>query len=319
MRSKKIDATTRIFIATIAIIALVGLFVWQNKEDITNYIIGKESSVSSVTPKIETNIGKPSENEKQIQVHFINVGQADCELIIDGDHAALIDAGNAEDAEIILNYLKAYNVSHLDYAIFTHPHEDHIGSAAQILNEISTDIVFEAPVGNTTQVYKNMQKVISEKGYIAIYPEVGDTYTFGNGEFIILGPDRTLDFSDINNASIVFKYTYENTAFLFQGDAERESEAAILEDGTDVSADVYKVGHHGSNSSTSYPWLRAIMPKIAVICVDANSKLGMQYGHPTDDTLSKLRDANVPVYRTDLNGNIVVSSDGENVWATTEL
>ena len=122
------------------------------------------------------------------------------------------------------------------------------------------------------------------------------------------------DGSDTNNTSIVLKVTYGNTAYIFTGDAERETEQAILSRGTDLSATVLKVGHHGSDTSTTYPFLREIMPEYAIISVGE----GNSYGHPTDDTLSRLRDADVTVYRTDLNGDIYITSDGQSVSITTD-
>ena len=138
-----------------------------------------------------------------------------------------------------------------------------------------------------------------------------NTYTLGSSVITILGVN---DGSDTNNTSIVLKITYGNTAYIFTGDAERETEQAILNRGTDLSATVLKVGHHGSDTSTTYPFLREIMPEYAIISVGE----GNSYGHPTDNTLSRLRDADVTVYRTDLNGDIYLTSDGQSVSITTD-
>lgn len=138
-----------------------------------------------------------------------------------------------------------------------------------------------------------------------------NTYTLGSSVITILGVN---DGSDTNNTSIVLKVTYGNTAYIFTGDAERETEQAILSRGTDLSATVLKVGHHGSDTSTTYPFLREIMPEYAIISVAE----GNSYGHPTDNTLSRLRDADVTVYRTDLNGEIYLTSDGQSVSITTD-
>lgn len=146
---------------------------------------------------------------------------------------------------------------------------------------------------------------------ILTIPSVGDTYTLGSSVITILGVN---DGSDTNNTSIVLKVTYGNTAYIFTGDAERETEQAILNRGADLSATVLKVGHHGSDTSTTYPFLREIMPEYAIISVGE----GNSYGHPTDNTLSRLRDADVTIYRTDLNGDIYITSDGQSVSITTD-
>lgn len=146
---------------------------------------------------------------------------------------------------------------------------------------------------------------------ILTIPSVGDTYTLGSSVITILGVN---DGSDTNNTSIVLKVTYGNTAYIFTGDAERETEQAILNRGADLSATVLKVGHHGSDTSTIYPFLREIMPEYAIISVGE----GNSYGHPTDNTLSRLRDADVTIYRTDLNGDIYITSDGQSVSITTD-
>ena len=144
------------------------------------------------------------------------------------------------------------------------------------------------------------------------HPKPGESLAFGSSKIEFYGPITESE-SDRNNGSIVMKIIYGETSFLFTGDAEREEEQEILNAGYDLSATVLKVGHHGSKNSTTYPFLRAIMPKYAVISVGENS-----YGHPTEDTLSRLRDAGAKVYRTDMQGDIITASDGKTVTITTK-
>ncbi len=145
------------------------------------------------------------------------------------------------------------------------------------------------------------------------HPTAGDSFSLGSSNVQIIGPITEYS-DDLNNTSIVMKLTYGNTSFLFTGDAEREEEQEIISAGYDLSADMLKVGHHGSDTSTSYVWLREIMPEYAVISVGK----GNSYGHPTEAVLSRLRDADVKLYRTDLQGDIIAVSNGETVTVTTE-
>jgi competence protein ComEC len=163
-----------------------------------------------------------------------------------------------------------------------------------------------------SRAFANFVKYLGEQGKSITVPSPGDTFSLGGADIQILAPLNPSD--EPNNTSIVLKLTYGDVSFLFTGDAEREEEAEILEAGYDLSATVLKVGHHGSETSTSYPYLREIMPQYAVIsCGTGNS-----YGHPREETLSKLRDADVTLFRTDLQGTITATSDGKTVTFTTE-
>ena len=163
-----------------------------------------------------------------------------------------------------------------------------------------------------SKTFNSFTKYLSQQGVSITVPEPGDAFSLGSASVTILGPQKS--YEDTNDTSIVMKVVYGKTSFLFTGDAERTAEADILDAGYDLSATVLKVGHHGSDTSTSYPFLREIMPEYAVIQVGK----GNSYGHPTEDTLSKLRDADVKVYRNDLQGTIICTSDGETVSFSTE-
>ncbi len=240
-----------------------------------------------------------------VEVHFLDVGQADCIFIDDGDTEVLVDCGNYGDAAFVTDYLNGLGVESLDYFIVTHPHEDHIGCAATILRvfEVGSLVKNGAEAGSVC--YTKMMEEAA--GTNIIYVEPGDVFELETAVMQIIGSNEGAD--DANETSIVSRLVCGEVSFLFAGDAGRESELAILDAGYDVSADVLKVGHHGSAGSTTYPWLRAIMPEYAVIMVGADN----DYGHPTDDVLSKLRDADATVYRTDLNGTIVMETDGREI------
>ncbi len=247
------------------------------------------------------------------EIHFIDVGQADCSLIICDGESLLIDGGNVGDSSLVVSYLLSEGIEELDYVICTHAHEDHVGGLSGPLNKFTvTEAVFAPETGADTKCYNDFLSAVKKQDMEITVPENGSEFTLGSSTVTFLGP-VTEEHSDINNTSIVTKITYGETSFLFTGDAEREAEEDILESGADISANVLKVGHHGSENSTTYPFLREIMPEIAVISVGTDNK----YGHPTEEALSRLRDADVKVYRTDIQGHIVITSDGKNLSVET--
>lgn len=259
-----------------------------------------------IAPPVEE---KPQETpvDSTFSVHYIDVGQADAALVECDGQYMLIDGGNKADSNVIYSVLKSAGASHLDMVVGTHGHEDHIGGLPGAYNYADVDLTLCSVKSYNSDAFADFAKYA---GNISI-PRVGDSYKLGSADVKILGVNGG---SDANNSSIVLKITYGETAFLFTGDAEREAEQAILNTGADLSATVLKVGHHGSDTSTTYSFLREIMPEYAIISVGK----GNSYGHPTDATLSRLRDAGVKVYRTDLNGDIKVTSDGKTVSVITQ-
>ncbi|MBE7063090.1 MAG: MBL fold metallo-hydrolase [Clostridia bacterium] len=241
-------------------------------------------------------------------VHFIDVGQADAALVVCDGKSMLIDGGNAEDSNLIAAYLEKQEISHLDYIICSHAHEDHVGGLSGALSVCTAGAVFAPESEADTRAYRNFKEKTADQGLEIQNPAPGDRLKLGRAGVLFLGP-VTEDKDDLNNTSVILKVTYGETSFLFTGDAEREEEQDVLDTGMDLSATVLKVGHHGSSTSTSYPFLREVMPEYAVISVGK----GNDYGHPHKETLARLRDADAAVYRTDEMGDIVMTSDGKTV------
>ena len=246
------------------------------------------------------------------EVHFIDVGQADSALIECDGETMMIDGGNVADSNVVAAYLKKEDVTELNYVVCSHAHEDHVGGLSGALSVTNADNIYAPKTKANTKAYKNFKKKAEEQNVEIKHPNVGDEIQLGSSTVEFLGPVDE-NGKDLNSTSIVLKITYGNTSFLFTGDAESDEEEEILNSGADLKSTVLKVGHHGSRTSTSYPFLREVMPQYAVISVEK----GNSYGHPNEDTLSKLSDAGVEVYRTDESGDIVMTSDGNSINIVT--
>ncbi len=255
--------------------------------------------------KVDGTTEKSSADEK-LRVDFIDVGQADSILVSYGDEFMLIDGGNAADGDAVVSYLKSRGVKTLSYVVNTHPHEDHVGGLAAVLSSFSFEKVFASKATSNTKTYESFKKAVKNGGGKISYPVPGEQFTLGKVVFTVLGP-ITADNEDKNNSSVVLKAVFGESSFLFMGDAELAEETEIIEAGADLKCDVLKIGHHGSDSSTGYRLLREASPSYAVISVGKDNT----YGHPADGVISKLGDAEVSAYRTDLCGTIVAVSDGK--------
>lgn len=277
-------------------------------------VLHEELVIEPVEVSDEKEIVPPTElpQNSTFEVHYLDVGQGDCSLVLCDGHAMLIDGGEASESSKVYAYLQQHGVSHLDYMVASHAHSDHIGGLSGALNYATVDTAFCPVTDYDSKTFNSMIKYLDKQGIDITVPSAGDEFMLGSAHVQILSPQKSYD--EPNDTSIVLKVTYGETSFLFTGDAERTAEADILDAGYNLSSTVLKVGHHGSDTSTSYPFLKEIMPKYAVIQVGKDNS----YGHPTEDILSRLRDADVKVYRNDLQGDIICSSDGEDVSFTTK-
>lgn len=254
---------------------------------------------------INTKENNIQSNKNTLQVHFIDVGQGDSILVQVNNKNLLIDSGPNKSEDKLKKYLKELNISKFDYIIATHPHEDHIGNMSYIINNFDVLNFYAPKVENSTKAFETMVESLIRKD-LKIKVLKANIKSINLGKNIVVNVFSPLSnsYEDLNNYSPIVKISYENTSFLFTGDAEELSENEVLNAGFDLKCDVLKIGHHGSSSSTSEKFLKAINPSIAVISVGEDNT----YGHPTDTVLSRLKETKI--YRTDINGNIVITSDG---------
>ncbi len=254
--------------------------------------------------------------EYPFSAHFIDVGQADSALILCENEAVLIDAGDVDSYAAIDAYLKAQNVKQLKYFILTHAHADHIGSADDVLKNYAVENVIMPKYSEenmpTSKVYEDLLYALSDSGAKVLAAKAGHTYNLSGCSFSVYAPNE--DYKELNDSSVVVRFTYGETNFLFQGDAEKASENDVLAAGFDVRADVLKMGHHGSKTSSTEKYLRAVSPKLAVISCGENNS----YKLPSDSVLQRLTALGIEYRRTDRNGTIVVMSNGKEITVQTE-
>ncbi len=251
--------------------------------------------------------------EGDLIVHFIDVGQADCTLIQCGGETLLIDGGNRDDGQLVVSYLQNMGIEALDTVVCTHAHEDHVGGLPSVLAVYSTGAVYAPTRTYSSRVFDDFLYYVDQQGLEVTIPEPGDRFGVGGAEVTVLGPVKS--YADPNDTSIVLRVVYGDTSFLFTGDMETQAENDMLDywDNDDLlRSDVLKVGHHGSNTSTGYRFLHAVSPTYGVIPVGA----GNDYGHPHEEPLSRLNQAEVILFRTDLLGNVQALSDGKELTFT---
>ncbi|MCQ2506232.1 MAG: MBL fold metallo-hydrolase [Lachnospiraceae bacterium] len=270
------------------------------------------NSGSSTKPVITDNV---EYNYEDLRVHFIDVDQADCIFIECGGEYMLIDGGNPETGDKVVNYLISNGVSTLKYYVGTHPHADHIGCVKKIFANFEVENAIKSKCPTKSQYEKAFLSGIENRNSHVITPgmdEYSKEMTLGNATFKCLTVDKEYD--DVNAWSIVILLTYKENKFVFTGDAIKLTENDILATGVDIEADVLKVGHHGSYTSSGKKFVQAVNPAYAVIMCGENN----DYGHPHAETVATLEDEDIIVYRTDKMGTIVCTSDGKNLHFTAE-
>lgn len=291
MSKKKINK----ILNTIIILLLVLISIAYTKKELVD---NKENTNEKAVSILKTN--------SNLEVYYFDVGQADSILIRENDNNILIDAGNNEDGEKLVNYLKNdLNIEKFNMVVGTHPHEDHIGGLDNVIDSFDIDTILMPNATSTSKTFENVLDSIEKKDYKITVPKINEEFNYNNINIKVLytGTDE----KDLNNTSIVLKLTYQNNKFLFMGDATSKEEKKLLNE--DIKSDVLKIGHHGSEYSTTKNFLDKVNPQYAIIEVGKNNT----YKHPKEITLDKLNKKNIKIYRTDIDGTIKVVSDGNNL------
>lgn len=252
---------------------------------------------------------KPIE-DAPFQIYFIDVGQGDCILIQSHGEYSLVDSGNYLDGEKLVSYFQELGIEKFQYVIGTHVHEDHIGGMNRILKSFKIGTYYMPNTPTEYNSYLSIMDTLPKRNIPYVVPKIGDIFYLNDTtlEVLSIGEDQ----ENMNNTSIVLKVRYQDTTYLLMADAEKEVELELLN--KDIQSDVLKVGHHGSNYASSAQFLQKVKPKYAIISVGLEN----EYGHPKKGTLDKLEYLNTEIHRTDIEGTIILSSDGKNISIRTE-
>lgn len=242
-----------------------------------------------------------------LEVHYIDVGQGDAALLLTDEGAVLVDSGTGESGEKVAAYVAA-RTNTIDYMFLSHPHEDHIGGASDVIETVEVKNIIMPDMAADSLTFDRLLDAVENSGASLTRARAGDTYSLDGIEIELLSPSAEDDYGEANNMSIVMRADFGNTSFMFVGDAESEVERALLDRGLVRKCNVLKVGHHGSQTSSTEAFIEALSPEIAVISCGRNS-----YGHPHAETLSRLREHGADIFRTDRDGTVVVTSDGVSV------
>lgn len=285
------------------LIILLAFFIINNQDKIKNLF--NQNNNQNQNEYINT-------NNDLLKVHYLDVGQGDSIFIeLPNNETMLIDAAESYQSENIINYLKNLNYQKIDYVIGTHPHTDHIGGLKDIINTFEIGKIYMPKVVSTTKTYESLLMAIKDKNLKINTAKAGisiiDTDTL---KINILAPNSET-YTELNNYSAVTKITYGTTKFLFMGDAEKLSENEIKEN---VTADVIKIGHHGSNTSSSINFIKKVNAKYGIISVGLNNK----YNLPKEETITNWENSGTKIYLTSINGTIRASSDGTNIKIESE-
>ena len=301
-KNKSNEKQISILIAFIILIILSILGI--EYEEIEELFYATGSVINKVTAKESENV--VLEGEEILQIHFFDVGQADSTLLISNNQTMLIDAGNNEDGELVVNNIKKLGIKKLDYVIGTHPHEDHIGGLDDVISNFDIGTIYMPKVQTNTKTFEDVLDIVTSKNMKITSPKEGDKFKVGNAEceVMLAGIGSEEEQENLNLSSIVIRTTYKEQSYLFTGDCEKENESSR----NWMQTNVLKVAHHGSSTSSSKEFLNQVLPQISIISVGKDN----EYGHPHNEIIDRLEEIGTLIYRTDEKGNILLESDGIN-------
>lgn len=308
-----------IAIVIITILSALGIELSAKNTDMpktTPVNVANLENLQNITIKTGNSITKDfiSNEKNNLKVYFFDVGQSDSILVINENQTMLIDAGNNDDGNLLVKNLKTIGVTKIDYLIGTHPHEDHIGGLDDIIKNFEIGNIYMPKVQTNTKTFEDVLDAVLEKDLTISTPKVNDEFLVGNAKCIVMAVDNNA--KNLNLSSIVIKVQFEDISYLFMGDAEKETEEKILnsfnnetskdkeevQDKTKIKANILKVGHHGSDTSSSEKFIKAVAPDVSIISVGKDNS----YNHPNSKVIQRLNKIGSKVYRTDEVGNILI-------------
>lgn len=294
---------------------------WHNKLliiiSLALLLSGCSIQPNDTAPVVENQANNSTATEQPVssktRIHYIDVDQGDAVLVQSAGQNMLIDAGDNSHGQQVVDYLKSMGVEQLDIIVGTHPHADHIGGMDTVLQAFPVKAVYMPRISHTSQSFRDVLSAIEEQNLKINTARAGTVLPLTGVKAEILAPVKE-NYEDLNNYSAVIRIVCGKRVFLFMGDAEKEAEADLLAADSDLKADVLKVGHHGSHSSTSEPFLSSVKPQYAIIMLGADNP----YGHPHAETLKRLAQSGIKILRTDMNGTIVFTTDGNLLQIKTD-
>lgn len=271
----------------------------------------KISAMAAVILLVFLTLLPTAADTSRLEVHFLSVGQGDCAIVLCDGESMVIDGGPRGASQYVYSYVHdTLRLSHIDYIVSTHPHLDHVGGLASVLNAAPVDLILTPLTEWNSKTFNSMLKYAELQGTPLVVPREGDTLQLGSAVITILHcwPEAVQQ-SRTNDSSIVLRIDFGSTSFLFTGDAEDWSEYMMIDSRVNLKADVLKVSHHGSGTASTEEFLKAVQPEYAVISVGENN----EYGHPHRNVLDRLSSIGASVLFTDELGTIIIESDGENI------
>lgn len=300
--------TYRILIILAAVVVLLSI----------SLAIGMHAMKDRGSEKIESShpiSSQPVLPESSFEIHFFDVGEADSALVACDGHYMLIDGGNPGTSSFLFSYLQKHGIDYLDYIVCSHPHADHVGALAGALNYAAVGVAYCPVTEYDSRAFNSFVKYLSAQDKTITIPSVGQTVSLGSAKVTFVGPvDMTLAEQNENNASLIVRIEYGQTSFLLTGDAEIEEELSVVHSEQIIQSTLLKVGHHGSYTSSSEEFLKAVSPKYAIISVGKDNG----YGHPHEEAMNRIQQYCDTVLRTDVVGEIVCVSDGKELSFNTQ-